>query len=94
MHTALTALTSCDASDLVANSRKNPLKAWRRLQQRYDPATGGRHRNVLRTIISLGRCSMLDLQAETERWESYESHSEKKLKDKLDDEIKLAGLEA
>ena len=27
-------------------------------------------------------------------WESYVSRCEKKLKDKLDDEIKLAGLEA
>ena len=29
-----------------------------------------------------------------ERWESYVSGYEKKLQDKLDDEIKLAGLEA
>ena len=30
----------------------------------------------------------------TERWESYVSRYEKKMKDKLDDEIKLAGLES
>ena len=36
MHTALTALMSCEANDIVANSRKNPLEAWRRLQKRYD----------------------------------------------------------
>ena len=42
MHTALMALTSCEANDIVANSRKNPLEAWRRLQKRYDPTTGGR----------------------------------------------------
>ena len=29
-----------------------------------------------------------------ERWESHVSHYEKKLKDKMDDEIKLAGLES
>ena len=57
MHTALMALTSYEPNDIVANSRKNPLEAWRRLQQRYDPTTGGRKRNLLRTIISLGRCS-------------------------------------
>ena len=51
MHTALTALTSCEANDIVANSRKNPLEAWRRLQKRCDPTTGGRKRNLLRTII-------------------------------------------
>ena len=94
MHTALMALTSYEANDIVANSRKNPLEAWRRLQKRYDPTTGGRKRNLLRTIISPGRCSLLELQAGIERWESYVSRYEKKMKDKLDDEIKLAGLES
>ena len=78
----------------VANSRKNLLDAWRRLQRRYDPTTGGRKRNLLRTIISPGRCSLLELQAGIERWESYVSRFEKKLKDKLDDEIELTGLES
>ena len=41
MHTALVALTRYDANDIVANSRKNPFEAWRRLQERYDPTTGG-----------------------------------------------------
>ena len=94
MHTALMALTSYEANNIVANSRKNPLEAWRRLQKRYDPTTGGRKRNLLRTIISLGRCSLLELQAEIERWESYVSRYEKKMKDKMDDDIKLAGLES
>ena len=94
MHTALMALTSYEANDIVANSRKNPLEAWRRLQKRYDPTTGRRKRDLLCTIISPGRCSLLELQAGIERWESYVSRDEKKLKDKMDDEIKLAGLEA
>ena len=74
--------TSYEANDIVANSRKNPLKAWRRLQQRYDPTTGGRKRNLLHTIIPPGRVLFWNFK------------QEKKLKDKLDDEIKLAGLEA
>ena len=37
MDTALMALTSFEANDIVANSRKNPLEAWRRLQKRFDP---------------------------------------------------------
>ena len=32
MHAALMALTSQEANDVGANSRKNPLEAWRRLQ--------------------------------------------------------------
>ena len=95
MHTALMAFTSYEADDMVANSRKNPSEAWRRLQKRYDPTTGGRKRNLLRTIISPGRCSLLlELQAGIERQESHVSRYEKKLKDKLDDEIKLVGLES
>ena len=83
-----------EVNDTVANSRKNPLEAWRRLQKRYDPTTGGIKRNLLRTIISPGRCSLLELQAGIERWESYVSRYEKTMKDKLDDEIKLASLES
>ena len=49
---------------------------------------------MLRTIISLGKCSLRELQAGNERWESYVSRCEKSLKDTFDDEIKPAGLEA
>ena len=54
MHTTLMALLSYETNDIVANSRKNPLEAWRRLEKRYDLTTGGRKRNLHRTIISLG----------------------------------------
>ena len=94
MHTALMALTSYEANDMVANSRNNPLESWRRLQKRYDPTTRGRKRNLLRTIISPGRCSLLELQAGIESWESCVSRYGKKLRYKMDDEIKLAGVEA
>ena len=73
-------LTSCEANDIVA--RKNPLEG-RRLQKRYDPTTSGWKRNLLRTIIPLGRYSLLELQAGIERWESYVSRHEKKMKDKV-----------
>ena len=94
MHAALQALTTNEANDIVVNSVKIPLAAWRRLHKRYDPTTGGRTRNFLRTIIVLGQCSLWEHQAGIERWESYAWRDEKKLKDTLDDEIKLAGLEA
>ena len=53
-----TALTSYEANDTVANSRRNPLEVWRRLQKRNDPTTGGRKRNLLRTIVSPARRSL------------------------------------
>ena len=62
MHTALMCLASYEANDRVTNSRKNPLEAWQRLQKRYDPTTGGRKRNFLRTIISSGQCSLLEIK--------------------------------
>ena len=64
MRTALVVLSSYEVvKDIVANSRKNPLEAWRKLQKRCDPTTGVRKRNLLRTIISPGRCSPLEFQA-------------------------------
>ena len=72
MHSALVALMSSEANDIVANSRKNPLVAWRRLQKRYDPTTGGREPKLSANSISLGRCSLLELQAGLEAWESRE----------------------
>ena len=94
MHTVLTDITIGEAKDIVANSRKNPLETWRRLQKRPDSKAGGRKRNLLRTIVSAERCSLLELQAGLERWESAVSQYEEKSKNKLNDEIKLAGLEA
>ena len=95
MHIILTDLTSDEAEDIVANSRKNPLEAWRMLQKRYDPTTGGRKRNLLLTVVSLGRYSHLELQAELgKQCESYVSSYQKKLKNKMNDQIKLARLEA
>ena len=62
------------------------------MQKRYDPATGGRKRNLLLTITSSGMLlSSGTPSGGTERWESYVSRYEKKLKGKM---IKLIGLEA
>ena len=62
--------------------------------EQFDPTKGGRKRNLLRPTISLGRCSLLEFLAGTQRWESYVSRFKKKLKDNLDDDIKFAGVEA
>ena len=95
MHTSLMALTSYEANDVVANSLKNPLEAWRRLQKRYDPTTGGRKRLTFseRSFL-LDGALFWNSKREIERWESFVLRFEKKLKNKLEDEIKLTGLEA
>ena len=85
---------AADAHSIDGAHEVRSQRHCRRLQNRYDPTTRGRKRNLLRTIISAGSCSLLELQAGIDRWESCVSRYEKKLKSKLDDEIKIAGLEA
>ena len=46
------------------------------------------------SIVSPRRCSLLELQAGMERWESEVSQFEENSKNKMNDEIKPAGLEA
>ena len=70
MHETLMDLTSGETNDMVDNSRKNPLEAWRRLHERCDPTAGGK-RNILRTFISPERCSLQEREAGFQRWESY-----------------------
>ena len=65
-----------------------------RLQKRYDSTAGGSKRSLLLTIVSPERCSLLELQAGIKRWESAVSQYEEKSKNKMNDEIKLTGLEA
>ena len=89
------ALTSYEANDIVANSRKNPLEAWRRLQIRNDLETGGRKRNLLRTIISPGRCSSGTSSGDrTLGILCVALREEVEGQVGRDDQIKLAGLEA
>ena len=47
-----------------------------------------------RSFLLDGGCSLMELQSGIERRESHASSHEKKIKDMLDDEIKLAGLES
>ena len=95
MRTSLMALTSYEANDIVANSRKNPLEA-----HGGDSRSDMIRRQEEGNETFCARPFLLDgalfwkLQAGIERWESYVSRYEKKLKDKMDDEIKLAGLES
>ena len=70
MYAVPTDFTIDEADDIVANSRKKPMDTWRQLQRRPDFTAGGRKRNLLRTFFSPERCSLLELQPGSERWES------------------------
>ena len=65
VHEMLRTCPSQEANDIVANSRNNPVEAWRRLHERYDPSAGERKRNLFRAIISPGRCRCWDKKKET-----------------------------
>ena len=52
LYSLLVQITEQEANDLVCNAHGNDLEAWRKLSRRYDPLTGRRIRNLLRSIIS------------------------------------------
>ena len=78
-HTALKALTSYEANDVVMNSGR--IRCRRSGDSRSDMI---RQQEEGNETFCLGRCSPLELQAGIERWESYVSRYEKKLKDKME----------
>ena len=84
------ALTSYEANDFVASSR------WRHggdcRSDMFRRQEEGNETFCARSFLLDG--ALLELQAEIDRWESYVSRYEKNMKDKLDDAIKLAGLES
>ena len=50
---ALQTLCEAEAFSVVRSSgRNNGLEAWRRLNRRFDPATGGRRKALLRSVLS------------------------------------------
>ena len=84
----LTQMTEGDPNDIVSNSGESGLEAWRKLQRRYDPSTGGRARNLLRYLIKPGRVKVEDLAGALERWEEklgrYLNSRDRKCKKKGD----------
>ena len=100
VYSALLHLTEGDANDLVCNSDHCGAEAWRKLHRRFDPLTGGRIRNLLRSLISPQRCTKAeDLPATLERWEEQcGRYSRTKGPDgqrrTLAEDVKMAALES
>ena len=100
VYSALLHLTEGDANDLVCNSDTCGAEAWRKLHRRFDPLTGGRIRNLLRSLISPQRCTKAeDLPATLERWEEQcGRYSRTKGPDgqrrTLAEDVKMAALES
>ena len=100
LHTALQQLTSGEPFDLTQNVEKgNGLECWRKLARRYDPSTGGRKRNLLKQVLSPGRCKMEELAGALERWEEAVTRYSRRKDDlgnreSLSDSVKMAALES
>ena len=88
---ALMSLTSYEANDIVANSRKNQLETCRRRQTRYDPKTVRRkasYDHFSWKVLSVGTPSR-----DRTIGNPASRAARTRLKGTFDDEIKLAGLE-
>eukprot|EP00434_Breviolum_minutum_P043440 symbB.v1.2.038727.t1/scaffold6145.1/size20566/2 len=88
-----------EAFTIVHNCPKgNGMEAWRKINKRYDPATGSRKGSLLRHILSPAKSKLEDLTGNLEVWLDLISRYENR-KDpsgnrvKLQDEIKIAVLE-
>ena len=76
----------------------NGMEAWRKINKRYDPATGSRKGSLLRHILSPAKSKLEDLTGNLEIWldliSRYENRKDPSGKRvKLQDEIKIAVLE-
>ena len=99
LYMALENLTDREPLDIVQNSPEgNGLEAWRRLQKRYDPATRGRRKNLLKSLLKPGKYKLEQLGEAMEKWEEQVNRYEK-MKDskgnrsQLPDDLKIAILE-
>ncbi len=91
-------LTEMEAFSIVQNCGKNALEAWRRLNRRYGPVTGGRRRNHLRAIMAPQRVKMEEHGVALQTWEDMVARYKKKNarlhQPELPDDIKCSALEA
>ncbi|CAK0875118.1 unnamed protein product [Prorocentrum cordatum] len=100
LHTAIQQLVTGEPFDITQNVDKgNGLECWRRLARRFDPSTGGRKRNLLKQVLSPGRCKLDELAGALERWEEavkrYESRRDDDgNRERLSDSVRMSALES
>ena len=99
VYAVLQNLLEGEAFTIVHNCPKgNGLEAWRKINKRYDPATGCRKGSLLRHILSPAKSKLEDLTANLEVWldliARYENRKDPTgARVQLQDEIKIAVLE-
>ena len=99
VYAVLQNLLEGEAFTIVHNCPKgNGMEAWRKINKRYDPATGSRKGSLLRHILSPAKSKLEDLAGNLEVWldliARYENRKDASgSRVQLQDEIKIAVLE-
>jgi hypothetical protein len=88
MYSALMALTSGEAFDIVLAGSKHGYEAWRRLHRRWDPNTVGRS-GLLREILGPPKSSPKDLRHAIESLEEKMASLEVHLPEELERHVQL-----
>jgi len=99
LHVALQNLTEGESYDLVMGAGPgNGVEAFRLLVRRWDPASGGRRRALLRSVLNPPRSSLKDLASSLEKWEALVRRFERRRAHggpvrPLEEDIKISALE-
>ena len=99
LYTVLVDLTEDDSNDIVVGSGEgNGLEAWRKLARRWDPASGGRKRALLKAILNPPRCKISELSGCMERWLQQIAKYQRRrnaqgVREQISDDIKSAALD-
>ena len=100
VYAALMALTTDEPFDITVGAGIGKgLEAWRRLHRRYDPATVGRSRGLLREILTPEKSNITNLRHSVEKLEErIRRYTERRdvngQKLTLNEDIRMAALEA
>ena len=98
LHVALQALTEGESFDIVLGATPHGVEALRRLIRRWDPASGGRRRVILRQIVQPERAKLTELPGALEKWDGLLRRYQKRraggeVMQPVDDDIKISALE-
>ena len=99
LFSALSSLVKGEGFDIVTNTEsRSGLDAYRRLARRFDPATSGRRRNLMKQVLNPGQYGNDKLRQAIEKWEKLVREFENKrgtdgARKTIDEDIKIGVLQ-
>ena len=99
LYAVMQSLLEEEPFSIIRNIAKgNGLEGWRKLAKRYDPATGGRKKSLLKHILTPERQKLSELSAYLEQWmelvRRYEDRRGAGGRAELPNDIKISILES